>query len=326
MTTPPHHPDDEPRSEPFRPMSYDLAPQFGTPPPEYPVSGQPGHQAPGYQAGQPGHQAASAQSGYPPAQTGYPPAQTGYPPARAGYPAAAQPGYPAATGQTGYPAAFPAAQASGYPGPAQPPFPPPPPAKKGNGLKITLVVLGVLFLVCAAGGGYLVYRVSADRAAAADTHVTAPSSLPGDLTQDTSDTSKTLAGSAESSLRKDVTGVGEVASGVYTESGDPQHAVVLVAATGSFSSPGREVDDAFKGFEASGDTTVTSAKTYDAGRLGGTVKCADGSASSSGTDAGFAMCVWGDRGSIGLVLFFGRKADDAAPLFIQIREAVETRS
>jgi hypothetical protein len=37
------------------------------------------------------------------------------------------------------------------------------------------------------------------------------------------------------------------------------------------------------------------------------------------------MCVWGDHGSIGLVLFFGREATESATLFVQIREQVQTR-
>ncbi|GAA2352150.1 hypothetical protein [Dactylosporangium salmoneum] len=326
MTHPPQNPDDEPRSEPFRPVSYDLAPEFGTPPPPsnpapygpppanqppppgYPVSGQPG-------AGYP----ASGQRG-----VGYPTAaQPG-----AGYPVSAPPGagYPV-SGQpvSGYPvSAQPAPPAMGQPGypPAQPTFaPPPPPAKKGKGLKITLAVVGAVFLVCAVVACVYFYPFISE----GNAHVAAPPSLPGGLTKETGDSATTLANSAESSLRSDVSGLDEIATGVYTAGGNTDKLVVVVAATGTFLSPGSEVDNAFKGFDgASGQTSVGAVRSYSAGKLGGTVKCADGKA-STGDGTKFALCAWGDHGSIGVVIFFGRSAADAAPLFVQIREAVQTR-
>ncbi|MEV6930338.1 hypothetical protein AB0M46_38455 [Dactylosporangium sp. NPDC051485] len=323
MTYPPQNPDDEPRSEPFRPVSYDLAPEFGTPPPVnnpgpygpppatqpapgYPVSGQPGGGYPA--AGQRG-------AGYPAAAqpgVGYP---TSAPPS--GYPVSAQPGYPVS--------AQPASPAMGQPGypPPQPTFaPPPPPAKKGKGLKITLAVVGAVLLVCAVVACVYFYPFIKE----GNAHVAAPPTLPGDLTKETGDSATTLSDSAESSLRSDVKGLEEVATGVYTAGGNTDQLVVVVAATGTFLSPGSEVDNAFKGFgNSASKTSVGTATSYPAGELGGTVKCADGKAS---TEAGakFALCAWADHGSIGMVVFFGRSAADAAPLFVQIREAVQTRS
>ncbi|MER7008292.1 hypothetical protein ABT297_35315 [Dactylosporangium sp. NPDC000555] len=313
MTNPPQNPDDEPRSEPFRPMSYDLAPEFGTPPPANnagpypgavpPVSAQPGHPGPG----QPGYPV-SGQPAYPVSGVA---GQPGYPSSQPGYPVSAQ---PSAYQQPAYqqPPAY-------QPGPA---FPPPPPPKKGKGLKITLGVLGGLFLVCAIAACALFYPFFAE----GTSHVSAPATLPGNLTKQTSDSSKSLADSLESDLRKDISGIQEVAVGVYAPGdNDLQHTVVVAAATGSFLFPSSQVDDAFSGFTSSSSDSLGTPKSYDAGRLGGTVKCADGTSSSGAFDK-FAMCVWADHGSVGLVLFFGRDAGESASLFIQIREVVQTRS
>ncbi|MFG2040702.1 hypothetical protein [Dactylosporangium sp. NPDC048998] len=293
-------------------MSYDLAPEFGTPPPANNAGPYPGSE----QAAQP-VPPVSAQPGYPVSgQPGYP-AQS-----RPGYPASGQPGYPSV--QPGYPVS---AQPSAYQQPAyqHPPAylpPPPPPPKKGKGLKITLGVLGGVFLVCAIAACVLVYPFLAE----GTSHVSAPPTLPGNLTKDSSDSSATLAGKLESSLRKDVSGLEEVAAGVYTPGdSDLQHLVVLVAATGSFLFPSSQVDDAFSGFDSSGDDSLGTPTSYDAGKLGGTVKCADGTSSTEAASK-FAMCVWADHGSVGLVLFLGRSAGESASQFVQIREVVQIRS
>jgi hypothetical protein len=297
VTYPPQNPDDEPRSEPFRPVSYDLAPEFGTPAP------------------------ASDTSQYSSVPQSGPPA-----PGHPVYPVSAQPGYPVSAQPAAY--AQPVYQQPAYQQPAyhpvqpqQPAFAPPPPPKKGKGLKITLGVLGGVFAVCIIAAcvwlAPFIKEIS---------HVSAPPTLPGNLTKDTSQASKDLASTAESSLRSDVADLEEVATGVYTTADDPEKVVVVVAATGTFLSPGSEVDKAFTGFNnGSSKTTIGPAKKYDAGSLGGTVKCADGKATNDSSTE-FAMCVWADRGSVGLVLFFGRTADESAPLFIPIREAVQIRT
>jgi hypothetical protein len=245
-----------------------------------------------------------------------------------------QPGYPVSGQPAGYPPgyqqqpppAFP--PAAGYPqGQPQPVYggpvytPTPQPQKKGNGLKITLGVIGGVLLICAIVACVFLYPVFSESGA----HVTAPPTLPGGLTKDTSDASTKLADSAESSLRSDVNSLDEVATGVYTASDNPQNVVILVAATGTFLSPGSEVDSAFKGFDStSGSLTLSTPTTYDAGKLGGTVKCSSGSG-AAGTDTTVSMCVWADHGSIGMVMFMGQDLAAVTGNLIPIREAVQTR-
>ncbi|WP_432831145.1 hypothetical protein [Dactylosporangium sp. CA-092794] len=279
MTTPPHDPDDEPRSEPFRPMSYDLAPEFGTPPP----------------VNNPGP--------YPPP----PPAQPQ--PATYQQPAYQQPAYQPPPPQPVY----------APPPPPQPVLAPPAP-KKGHGLRITLAVVGGVIVVCAIAACVFLYPYVKE-----SSHVTAPPTLPGGLTKQDTDESKALADSLATELRKDSsTSIDETAVGVYSAGDDPSNIVVLAAGTGTFFSPGAQVDSAFTGFGASDGVSIGAPQTYHPGKLGGTVKCADGTSSSQAVGK-VSMCVWADHGSVGLVVFIGRTADEAAPLFVQIREAVQTR-
>jgi flagellar basal body-associated protein FliL len=89
------------------------------------------------------------------------PGQPAYPVSgQPGYPVSGQPGQPSypVSGQPGYPisaqpyptSAAPYSSAPGYPG--APGYPPQAPPKKGKGLMITGIVLGVLLLLCGGGG------------------------------------------------------------------------------------------------------------------------------------------------------------------------------
>ncbi|GAA4259246.1 hypothetical protein GCM10022255_083130 [Dactylosporangium darangshiense] len=315
MTYPPHNPDDEPRSEPFQPVSYDLAPEFGTPPPPSAQPGNPAQSGYGAQPGSPAQSGHGTQPGYP-AQPGHG-TQPGFP-AQSGYRAQPAPAYPVSAQPHAYqpvsappPAFTPAA-----------PLPPPAPPKKGKGLKITLSVIGGVFLVCAIATTVFLYPYIKETA-----HVSAPATLPGGLKKSDTDAAGQLEDTLETALRDGTEDLNEVATGVYTTDDDVEKVVVLAAATGTFLSPGSEADSAFTGFSTggSGQRDVGTARVYDAGSLGGTVKCADGEAGSDSDKTTFAMCVWADHGSIGLVLFFSRTADESAPLFVQIREAVVKR-
>lgn len=316
MTYPPQNSDDEPRSEPFRPMSYDLAPEYGTPPPV---------NAPGPYGQQPPP---------PPQPYGQPPVSAqpyGQPPV------SAQPyGQPPVSAQPTSPYGQPAYQQPGpaYPQPTpvyQPPVPgpgfaPPPPPKKGKGLKITLGVVGGVFLVCAVIACVAFYPIYRDAGA----HVSAPPTLPGGLTKQTSDEADALKSSMETDLKGSIDSIEEVETGVYSDEkdDDPTHIVVMVAATGTFFSPGSEVDAAFRGFGSnSGLTTVTSPTEYPAGNLGGTAKCGSSQYNlGTGTQSlKVSMCVWADHGSVGMVLFMGQDVSTASSRFVAIREAVQTR-
>ncbi|MEV4515042.1 hypothetical protein AB0K00_39550 [Dactylosporangium sp. NPDC049525] len=297
MTYPPRPSDDEPRSQPFQPQSYDLAPEFGTQqtPSDGSYQQQPGPYGPpqSYPAQQPYQQPAYQD----PYQPSAPPYQQPY----------QQPDYQ----QPGY-------QQPAFPGPG-PAYTPPPPAppRKRRGLKITLGIIGALFLVCAVLSCVFLYPVIS----AGNTSVTAPATLPGGLSKQTSDEMQKIVDEMERDLRNDVGNVDQVAAGIYSD-GDPQKLVVLVAATSTVLFPDDEVDDAFSGFSATGAGGGLGGQTsYPAGDLGGTVKCANGTEG----ELAMTLCAWADHGSVGIAIFIGRELKESADLFLQIRSAVETR-
>jgi len=121
----------------------------------FPPQGSPGQGGypPQQGPGQGGYPPQPGQGGYPPQQPppGYAqPAPGGYSPQGAYAPQGGQPGYPPQGGQPGYPP-----QGGGY-GPQGPPgggFPPQggPPAKKGRGLIIGIVVAAVVLLMAIGG-------------------------------------------------------------------------------------------------------------------------------------------------------------------------------
>ncbi|GAA1562455.1 hypothetical protein GCM10009827_099930 [Dactylosporangium maewongense] len=288
MTYPPRPSDDEPHSQPFQPQSYDLAPEFGTQ--QAPSGGsypqQPGPYGPPQSYAQP--QQPYQQPAYQdPYQASAPPFQPSAPPFQ---PAAPFPGQ----------------------GPA---FPPPPPPRRGKGLKITLGILGALFLICAVGCGVFLYPIID----ASGTTVTAPETLPGGLKKETSDEMQTIVDQMERDLRNDVGDVDEVAAGIYS-TGDPQKLVVIVAATSTVVFPDDEIEDAFKGFNSTGGS-LGGQTSYPAGDLGGTVKCASGTED----ELPMTLCAWADHGSVGIGVFIGRDLGEASDLFLQIRPAVESR-
>ncbi|MEV4137825.1 hypothetical protein AB0J72_37350 [Dactylosporangium sp. NPDC049742] len=289
MTYPPRPSDDEPHSQPFQPQSYDLAPEFGT------------QQAPsgGSYPQQPGP--------YDPPQSYAQPQQPYQQPAyQDPYQASAPPFQPSA----------PPFQPAAAPFPGQgPAFPPPPPPRRGKGLKITLGILGALFLICAVGCGVFLYPIID----ASGTTVTAPETLPGGLKKETSDEMQTIVDQMERDLRNDVGDVDQVAAGIYS-TGDPQKLVVIVAATSTVVFPDDEIEDAFKGFNSTGGS-VGGQTSYPAGDLGGTVKCASGTED----ELPMTLCAWADHGSVGIGVFIGRDLEDASSLFLQIRPAVESR-
>jgi hypothetical protein len=319
VTYPPQNPDDEPRSEPFRPMSYDLAPEYGTPPPVNNPGPYPAQQPPPQHQQQP---PVSAPPGYP--TSGQPYGQPTY------QQPAYQPQQPPPPPAYQQPQQQPPVYQQPMPGyqqqPPVPGFPPPPPPKKRKGLKITLSVIGGVFLVCAVIACVALYPIYRDSGA----HVSAPPTLPGGLTKQDSETADTLKSGLESDLRGNIDNIDEIETGVYGAKGDddPTHVVILVAATGTFFSPGSEVDSAFKGFSSSGGlSTLSEPKDYPAGSLGGTAKCGSSqyNLGAGATKLTVSMCVWADHGSIGMVMFMGQDLSAVTGNLIPIREAVQTR-
>ncbi|MEV1287075.1 hypothetical protein [Micromonospora sp. NPDC049679] len=225
-----------------------------------------------------------------------------------GYPqpgAAPQPGYPGAP-QAGYPGA-----------------PAPVPPKKSNVGKIILIVLAVLALLCV-GGGTLVYFAAKDEVKdvvdASKTRLVAPETLAG-RPKITDPQIQAAADEMVASMKASVPDATSTIGGFY---GDPakKDMVMIAGASGLIPDPAKELDDAISELGSSGGLTTSNFTAVDAGPLGGNAKCGD--AEASGIKLG--VCVWADRGSLGVVGVYFKTAEEAKADFLKIRSEVEQRS
>jgi hypothetical protein len=277
----------QPDDRTAQPESYDLAPEYSAPPaPQYPPPPASGYPPPAYQPGYP--QPASEQPAY---QPGYPqqPGQPQYPPA--GYP---QPGF--TPGGQPYPA-------GGIP-----------PKKKHTGLVIGLIVVGVVLLGCCGVGAVFGAPILHEYPA----KVTAPDNLAGLAKQQNAQVDQ-LGDQLGQELKKTAK-VDEAVAGLYAAQGDPNRLVLVVGASGFLLTPDKEIDNAFAGMSGSG-LPVSSVSGYESGTLGGTVKCGSGTVSG----LNLSVCAWGDHGSIGMGIFYGRAVTESAEMFLKIREGMVDR-
>ncbi|BFU43038.1 hypothetical protein [Krasilnikovia sp. MM14-A1004] len=299
-----------------------------------PYPGQPGPDPTG------GYQppAAPGQPAYPPpGQGGYPPAdQGGYPPpGQGGYPPADQGGYPP-PGQGGYPPAdqggYPPPGQAAYPPPGQPGFPPPgqpgmapqfgapAPKKKSSALKIVLISAAVILVLCV-GGIAAAFFAGKDKVTeiveASKITVTEPQTLAGREKV----TDPSLAGSVDA-LDSEMSKIAGTTSSVGAMYGDPtkQDLVMIAAASTLQGSEQGRFDEFTKGM-SQGGFSVEGLKDTDPGPLGGIAKCGDTSAAGVPT----AVCVWSDKGSVGMVAMLFKKSADLEKEFVTMRGQIEQK-
>ncbi|MCW3844079.1 hypothetical protein ONA70_28715 [Micromonospora yasonensis] len=276
-----------------------------------PYNPQPGSYPPHQQqpGGYPPPQQPQPGGGYPPQQPqygdGYPPQQPqyggGYPPQQPGQP------YGAEAGQPGY-------GQPGYGAPAEPP------KKKSSVGKILLIVLAVVVLLCV-GGGIAVYLGTKDKVTevvdATKTRVEPPATLAG-KPKVTEPKLQAAAEQMRDQIKSDVPGATSTVGAFY---GDPTKGdlIMIAGASGLIADPQKELDDATTGI--SKDMGVANFKTVDAGPLGGDAKCGDGE--TSGVKVG--VCVWADKGSLGLILVYDKPAAELEKQFVTMRGQIEKR-
>ncbi|MEU8392912.1 hypothetical protein [Micromonospora sp. NPDC048842] len=278
-----------------QPPANPYGPPHDSPDPSQQPGQQPGGWPPPQQQGQPQHP-----GGFPPAQPGFPPAQPGFPPA--------QPGFP----------------------PAQPGFPPygdpnmaggPPPAKKSNVGKIVLIVLAVVLVLCLGGAAITWLVVKDDVGAVVDaskTRVVAPATL-ADRPKLTDPQLQAAAEQAVSGMKSAAQNETSTVAAFY---GDPtkQDLVMIAGVSALLSDPKKELDAYVDGL--SKQLTVDAMTAVDAGPLGGEARCGDGKADT----VPLGICVWADRGSLGMVVMYFKSADQAKTEFATIRGQVEQQS
>jgi len=270
-------------------------PQGGNQPPSYPPPPQPSSGG-AYQGG--GHE---APGGYPPPPAGgYSPQPGAYPPPPGGPPGGGYPGQPGAPGQQPYAV---------------------PPKKKGGALKVVLIVLGVVLLLCIAGGVFAFIKGKdkvEDVVAASKISVTEPAQLGGrDKVTDPS-----LQSTVESldTEMKNIKGTTSSVGAIY---GDlEKQDVVLIAAASTLQGTAQSRYDEFtQGMNTGGFSTEKLTDT-DPGPLGGIAKCGE----SSQASVKMAVCVWSDNGSTGMFAMLFKSKADLEKEFVTLRGEVEKKA
>lgn len=272
-------------------------------PPSNPYGSYPPPQQPG------GYPAPQQPGGYPP-----PPQAGGYPEQSGGYPAP-QPQY----------GGYPAEQPGGYPtsgqpygGPVTPVGPPP---KKSNVTRILLITLAVVVVLCL-GGAAVLFFTAKDKVGevveASKTRVVAPATLAG-RAKATDPTLLQGARQLETELKKSLP---EATSTVGAFYGEPakKDLVMIAAASGLNADPGKTLDDTVKGMKTT-DVEVGEMKTVDAGPLGGEAKCGDAKAA----EVPMGVCVWSDRGSVGMILIYFKTGAQAQTELAAMRGQIEQK-
>lgn len=216
--------------------------------------------------------------------------------------------------------------AGAQPVPQQQPggYPPPPgtyPPKKKFGVgKIVLIVLAVLLVLCCGGGTAIWFAVKDDVSEAVDatrTRVVAPDTLAGRPKI----TDPELQQAADDMVREIQTTVQNETGAVGAFYGDPadEDLVMIVGVSGLMSDPKQELDEAVAGLST--QLAVTNMTSVDPGPLGGEARCGDGSSEN----LPLGICVWADRGSVGIFIVFFSSRADAQAEFVTIRGQIQQR-
>jgi hypothetical protein len=276
----------------------------------YPGSYPPPHQQPG---------------GYQPPQQpqyggGYPPAPQQQPQYGGGYPESGQPGQQ----YGGYPeSGQPGQQYGGYPESGQPGYGAPaplPPKKKSSVGKILLIVLAVVLVLCV-GGGVATWFAAKDKVGevvqATKTRLVEPPTLAG-RAKVSDPALQTAATQMKSEIAKDVPNATSTAGAFY---GDPakKDLVMIAGASGVIADPQKEMANAITAITP--QLGAKEFKTVDAGPLGGEAKCGDGKAQ----EVPVAVCIWVDKGSLGMVVVYFKSATEIQQEFVTMRGEIEKR-
>ncbi|KXK61449.1 hypothetical protein AWW66_13700 [Micromonospora rosaria] len=204
---------------------------------------------------------------------------------------------------------------------SQPPAAPyPPPARGSRPARVLLTVVAVVLALCGGGTAVAWYALRdevVEVVEATGTRVVAPETLAG-RPKVTDPELQRLADQAVGQMRSTVRDGNSTVAGFY---GDPDTGdLVMVAATaGLLADPERELDRSVEGLAT--DLGVATVAPVEPGPLGGAARCGDGRA--QGLPLG--VCVWADRGSLGLVVLFDAAGADARAEFVTIRGQVERR-
>ncbi|MCP3782398.1 hypothetical protein NLX85_03335 [Micromonospora sp. A3M-1-15] len=295
----------------------------------YPGSYPPPQQQPGgYQPPQqPSHG-----GGYPPAPQQQPQYGGGYPQSSqpgqqygGGYPESNQPGqqygggYPESGQQYGqqpgqqYGGGYVETGQPGYGAPA-----PLPPKKKSSAGKIVLIVLAVVLVLCV-GGGAIAFFATKDKVGevvtATKTRLVEPPTLAG-RPKVSEPQLQQAATQMKSEIAKDVPNATSTVGAFYGEP-EKKDLVMIAGASGVIADPKKEMADAITAITP--ELGAKEFKTVNAGPLGGDAKCGDGKTE----DIPVAVCIWADKGSLGMVVVYFKSAAEIQSQFVTMRGEIE---
>jgi hypothetical protein len=175
-------------------------------------------------------------------------------------------------------------------------------------------------LVLCVGGGIAIWVTVKDDVGevveATKTRVVAPETLNGRAKA----TDPGLVTASETMAAEVKKSVPEATSTVGAFYGDPaKDLVMIVGVSGLIVDPKQELDDAVR--EIGTELGVTTMTDVDSGTLGGNAKCGDGTTEGQKV----SVCLWADRGSLGMVVFYYESGKDAEAEFATIRSAIVQR-
>ncbi|WP_181445236.1 hypothetical protein [Micromonospora endophytica] len=264
---------------------------------------------------------------YPPAgpMPGQPgPGHGGFPPPPGGFPPPPPGGFPPPAGVTPPTGGFPPPP-GGFPPPGQPydPHQAPafaPPPKKSNVGKIVLIVLAVLLVLCVGGATAIWFAVKDTVGEAVDasrTRVVAPDTLAGrpKITDpELQRASDEIVQGIQAEVENETSAVG-----AFYGDRAAQELIMVAGVSGMIADPKAELDEAIQGLAK--EIVVSNMAAVEPGPLGGEASCGDGQTE----EVPLGICVWADRGSVGMfVMYFSSRADAEAE-FVTIRGQIEKR-
>lgn len=193
-----------------------------------------------------------------------------------------------------------------------------PPKKKSKAGRIVLLVLAVVVVLCLGGSAAVWFAVKdtvGEVVDATQTRLVEPKTLRG-RPKLTEPKVRAAVEQMKTQLQKDVPHATSTVGGFYGNPGK-KDLVGIAGVSAVLAEPKKELDDAVTGI---GSTLgVKQFKTVDAGPLGGAAKCGDGK--TDGIQVG--VCVWADRGSLGMIILYYKPAAALQSQFVAMRSEIE---
>ncbi|HEX5595642.1 MAG TPA: hypothetical protein VFX61_06405 [Micromonosporaceae bacterium] len=181
-------------------------------------------------------------------------------------------------------------------------------------------MLAVVLVLCC-GGGAGVYLLVKDEVTdvveATQTRLVTPDTLAG-RPKSTRTSFQQIADAQVASLKRTNPGATSSISAFYGESAK-KDLIMIAGVSGIVADPNRALDDMIKTLVS--DLGLTNIQSIDPGPLGGNAKCGDGNMA----EYPVGVCVWVDRGSLGMIFAYEQTAEEIKAEFVTIRGEVQKR-